>query len=137
MTLSLSFYVEGEPKPQPRPRVTIRGGYARAYNPPSADGWKTRVRFAAHAEMLENEWPIKTNGRFELAVFFNLPPKKTKRAKGPPKFDLDNGVKAIMDALTDAGVWADDNCVVRLRVEKDWAFVMKCGARIYVERIGP
>jgi Holliday junction resolvase RusA-like endonuclease len=51
----------------------------------------------------------------EITVWVQRP-KKTARSY--PPYDLDNYAKGPLDALTKAGVWADDEQVVRLHVTK-------------------
>lgn len=124
---STIFFVPGEPKPQPRARATVRGGHARMYNPSTADAWKTAVRVAASEAGLMGEaldCPIK----LELQFQFQRPTSHSTKAgikPSSPQYhtqrpDLDNLAKAVMDALTDVGVWEDDDQVFDLRVTKGW-----------------
>lgn len=124
------IFVSGEPKGQPRPRATIRGKHAGMYDPGTAKEWKKAVA---------REWQLLNCEPFYCAVSVNLTffmprPKAHWRAsmsiKGlkpsAPKHhaqkpDVDNLAKAVLDALTDAGAWADDKLVVDLRVSKQWS----------------
>ena len=45
-------------------------------------------------------------------------PKTSKLSR--PKPDVDNYAKAVMDAMTDAGVWDDDAQVAQLTATKRW-----------------
>jgi len=124
------LFVNGIPKPQPRPRVTSRG---HAYNPDSADAWKEEVKFA----FLSCRRPTIT-GPVRLQVSFFLPrPKKLKAEEAGnihhiKKPDTDNLLKAVMDAMTDVGVWNDDSQVYRSEAGKYYARE-KTGAQIIVE----
>jgi Holliday junction resolvase RusA-like endonuclease len=48
------------------------------------------------------------------------------------KPDADNLLKAVMDALTDAGIWQDDALVFRTEAAK-WYASDETGARIVIE----
>lgn len=123
-----SFFVPGDPRPQPRPRATVRGGQARMYNPDTANAWKQAVRVAATDAGLmaaEIEGPI----RLGLDFRFQRPASHYKRGHAlkpsAPQWhiqrpDLDNLVKAVMDALTDVAAWGDDDQIYDLRVTKGW-----------------
>jgi Holliday junction resolvase RusA-like endonuclease len=50
--------------------------------------------------------------------------------------DLSKLIRATEDALTDAGVWADDGQVVVCRAHKVWADARPPGARIDISIIG-
>jgi Holliday junction resolvase RusA-like endonuclease len=45
-------------------------------------------------------------------------PKTTKRDN--PRGDIDNYVKAVLDALTKKGYWNDDDQIVTLHADKRW-----------------
>lgn len=108
--------VFGNPVAQPRPRATARGGFARVYNPSTADEWKDAIRLAAieHGETFD--------GPVSLAITFYMPKPKRHKAGSQhmTKPDLDNLVKAVMDALTKAGWWKDDCQVVSLVASKHY-----------------
>jgi Holliday junction resolvase RusA-like endonuclease len=122
------LFVNGIPKAQPRPRMTASG---HVYNPCSADAWKEIVRTAFvpfHKPPIAN--PIR------LRVSFFLPrPKAMKGEAAVPhakKPDVDNLLKAVMDAMTVAGVWKDDALVYATEAGK-WYAAGKTGAQIIVE----
>jgi Holliday junction resolvase RusA-like endonuclease len=109
-----SFFVEGLPKAQPRPRF----GNGHAYNPPSADGWKAAVEVAAREHFKDKktlEGPVCVH---IMAMFPGLKKGGEWHVKKP---DLDNVVKAIMDALTTAGAWKDDSQVADLHASKGYS----------------
>ena len=126
MNREISLSVIGTPAPQPRPRMTRAG---RAYNPPSADVWKQAVR---------DEWtslnsPPFLNG-LRLCLSFLLPrpashfTSKGALTKSAPlmpvgKPDVDNLAKAVMDALENAGAFANDCAVISLTVSKRYAML--------------
>lgn len=116
--------VYGEPVGQPRHRCTCVGGKARAYDPGTADGWKTLVTLSARLAAKGR----KFNGPLRLSITAHMPRPKAHylrgviRANAPvwhtSKPDYDNLAKAITDALTNAGIWADDTQVSVGIVEK-------------------
>lgn len=130
MMTNCRFWVVGDPKPQPRARATVRGRHARMYNPDTADEWKAAVKSMATYAGLGGE-PISGPISLELEFRFKRPTshltKKGELAAGAPRLyikrpDADNLAKAVMDALTDLGVWRDDSQVMRLKVSKYWTW---------------
>lgn len=129
----IRFFVAGEPKGQPRPRafaMNMGGGKfsARVFDAGTAEGWKSLVASAAR----EVAPPSKITGpvRLEVAFIFRRP-KSHLRSNGElrpnaPRYhvgkpDADNLAKAVMDALTQMGLfWADDAQVAALVVFKSY-----------------
>jgi Holliday junction resolvase RusA-like endonuclease len=111
-------FVNGVPKAQPRPRM-MRNGHV--FNPHSADAWKDAVKAAFMARK-----PIIT-GPVGLYVKFFMPiPKGLKVKEGVfiphiKKPDTDNLLKAVMDSLTQVGVWKDDSQVYSAEAVKGYA----------------
>ena len=111
--------VYGEPKAQPRPRATARGGFARVYNPSTADEWKQAIVDAARNQGEPFLGPVSLEIRFDMPR-----PKSMRGTEQKPhtvKPDIDNMVKAVMDALTTAIWWIDDSQVWRLSTSKQYA----------------
>lgn len=136
--------VEGTPKPQPRPRAFVRGKHAGVYNPASADDWREAVQAAFEEALMASMEPLLGGGLW-LEVEFHLPrPAALRRKKDPDhalwnarkRPDLDNLAKAVMDAMTKAGVWDDDGQVCDLRLRKKFhAKNDTPHARIWVGRV--
>ena len=113
--LYTAFDVLGEPKGQPRPRAFVRNGHASVYDSATAEGWKGSVALAARSHL--PIFPIDSPVR--VAMTFFLPrPARLLRAKDPEgtiphtaNADADNLAKAILDALTQIGMWRDDSYV--------------------------
>jgi Holliday junction resolvase RusA-like endonuclease len=123
----IAFEVLGEPKSQPRPKAARRGRFIHVYTPATAKKWKGLVASAAKPFLAS-----KLTGPLSLELDFTfLRPKSHYTSKGlftkrapkdhTKKPDVDNLAKAVMDALTDAGLWEDDDQIVSLRVTKKYA----------------
>jgi Holliday junction resolvase RusA-like endonuclease len=102
------------------------------YNPNTAKEWKERVQtyFTLHRQP-QIEEPVK------LSVSFFLP--RPKRLVGVDrsiphvsKPDADNLLKAVMDAMTNVGVWRDDSLVFSVSADK-WYAQGEPGAQIIVK----
>lgn len=114
-----SLVVFGKPVAQPRHRASCRGGYAKMYLPgdhPVHDFKRRIMAVAASHPIRRIEGPV----RLDLLFAFSQP-KGRKRQFKISKPDLDNLEKAVMDALTDAGVWCDDAQVVEKHSTKVYA----------------
>lgn len=61
-------------------------------------------------------------GPVELELFFTIPkPKSRPRiSRCDRKPDLDKLCRAVMDSMTQAGIWKDDSKVVKLTAEKTY-----------------
>lgn len=129
----VSLIVYGDPVPQPRARITTRGGFAHAYTPKKHPIHAYRASIAGDWQM---QWTKDLNRPFtgpvtvEIVYHFARPASHlrkdgTPKASAPayPRPDVDNLAKAVLDALTDAGAWADDSQVVSLGVRKKWSQV--------------
>ena len=66
-------------------------------------------------------------------TFFMPRPKTVKRHMPTVTPDVDKLCRAVLDALTDAGVWVDDSQVVDLGATKIYASGIHVGAHITVE----
>lgn len=137
--MSSTFFISGIPKAQPRPRAFARNGKAHVYNPATAEGWKSCVALCAkpHAPCEPTAEPVA------LEIDFLLPrPKAHYFASGevkptapdfhPKKPDLDNLIKAVMDAMTELGFWVDDSQVVSILASKRYATKGNEGAVVFI-----
>lgn len=104
------------PIPCPRPRIALRGRFPVAYYPKAYAEWKTEA--AALITEARTE-PPATGPLILTARFAVKRPKSTKLTA--PKADIDNYLKALMDAMTAAEVWEDDAQVVVVNASKEWA----------------
>ena len=119
------FDVQGIPKGQPRPRAFARGGRAAVYDPGTAEGWKGAIALAARPYLPPA--PLDCPLRLTVAFFFPRPGRLSSK-KSPDeqiphtaKPDADNALKAVMDCLTQIGMWRDDALVCSTIVEKYYA----------------
>lgn len=147
MDATLSFTVDGPPVPQPRPRVSTWGGRGRAYTPKEHPVHAYRQAIAIRATLAAKaaRWGVALGPvELEVACSFARPASHrtasgglSKAAKAwPPKCDVDNLAKAVLDAITDSGaVWLDDEQVVRLVVSK--AYSPRAGVAVTVRLVPP
>lgn len=146
---SITLTIGCAPKAQPRIRARVvqpkRAGaraFASFYTPKTADAFRSEVvlRARGHDGFPREPWtgPIA----FSLDVYFERPRRLQRRSDpdGPirhvAKPDCDNLKKAVMDALTDAGLWVDD-CQVCQWGGSKWYAAKGCqaGAIITITRI--
>ena len=109
--------IPGDPVGKGRPRLTTRGGHAHAYTPGKTAAWE-----AGAAHLMRTEWAGKAPYEGPVMVTVSAVASRPKRLlrRGDPdgrmwrttKPDVDNVLKAVMDALVNAGVIRDDVQVV-------------------------
>lgn len=139
--MTIAFFVSGHPKGQPRARSFAfkkAGKYtSRMYDPGTAEGWKSCVA----AEAMSHRPAMPYDEPLVVMLDFYLPrPKSMCRKKDPQgpipctaKPDADNLAKAVMDALTQIGMWRDDAVVVELIVRKHYhAIGSRPGCEIFI-----
>src|SRR5262245_54600356 len=147
MMAPIEFFVPGEPKGQPRPRAFARqiapGKWsARAYNPGTAEGWKSCI--ATEAKTRRPDEPL--TGPLALRVVFHMPrPKSHFKTKGAlrdtsphhhtSRPDADNLGKAVKDCLTALGFWRDDAQICDEHFVKQFAGTVP-GANITIREAG-
>lgn len=111
-----TMVVMGKPIPQPRHRATVRGGFVKMYLPsdhPVQAYKKAIIDEARRVKLPMIEGPV----RLDILFSFCKKPCRGRQFR-ISKPDLDNLEKAVMDALTDAGVWSDDAQVVEKHTVK-------------------
>lgn len=105
MTDRVELWVPGRPVPAARPRV-VNG---HAYTPQRYRDWKSGAAFRLRTGTTARfDGPVSVQVRVgadgvEVAVE-SVPPSRPKGVRG----DVDNYVKAALDALVDSGVIGDD-----------------------------
>ena len=124
----ITFVVPGEPQGQGRPRFSTRGGYARAYDTDRSRDYKVRIKTAAIDQMLRQGDIEPMTGPLLISIMATegVGKSKTKafrvaalcgNVRPTKKPDIDNIVKAVMDALNGT-VYEDDRQVVSLQAWK-------------------
>lgn len=113
----INFYVVGVPKPQARPKFARFGKFVRTYSP------KTDWFGICYGAALQQRRMLREafSGLLSVGLTFVLPRPKSapKRVVFPAvRPDLDNYVKAVMDAFTQGGMWKDDGQICSLSVHK-------------------
>lgn len=132
---SLAFFVEGHPVPQGSKRIVGVGGRPRLIdtNANHLKPWRAKVTAVA-VEALAGRDPIPRDVPVRVVLEFLMPrPKSVRRVWPTVPPDIDKTIRAILDALTDAGVWGDDSQVVSLSAVKRYADDMP-GVNVRVER---
>jgi Holliday junction resolvase RusA-like endonuclease len=123
--MEIVLEVPGQPVPQPRARVTTRGGYGRAYTPTKhpIHLYRKAIELVARASGKTIAGPTA----LVVDAVFQRPPSHWRKhdlkpdAPPWPNADGDNVLKGVADALTDAGVWSDDDQVVFWSIRKRYA----------------
>lgn len=144
-----TFFAQGEPKGQPRPRACIRGRRAGVYDPRTADKWKAQVKEAVKP-YIDAQGMLVGPIRVHLNFFMPRPQahwcirggnrSNELSTKAPTyhtsKPDHDNLEKAVLDALTDAGLWHDDAQVCSVRKDKVYSNTKGfCGCEITAKEL--
>lgn len=136
MSALLAFTVPGQPEPLRRHRAAVHGGRVRTFDDPRNGNYADWVRWA---------WQSgggHTMGQkpfiLDVEAFFARP-KSHQTSRGelsaagrrarPPRPDVDNIAKAILDALNGLA-WDDDTQCVWLAVMKRWAQIGESGCTI-------
>ena len=124
----LHLSVPGEPVGQPRHQVCTIGGRPRMYLPTKhpVHAYKAAIR-AAFIQEAKRWRTIQGPVLVNINVWFGIPASWSRKkrtshcglyhAQSP---DADNVMKAVLDALTDCGVWVDDSQVASCQVIKRW-----------------
>ena len=128
----VSIRVTGDAKTQGSKKAFVRGGKAIMLE--SAKGlpaWREAIRYEAVLAMKGR--PPMVSPCTVMVTVYRQRPKSHYQADGDLRADaprhpagrnsgdLDKLVRAIADALTDAGAWADDCQMVALTAQKRWS----------------
>ena len=119
MGLVLTAVVDHVPVAQPRHRASCRGGFARMYLPTDhpVHAFKQAVKTAIREQaprLQVQAGPLKLSVLFRFRATRKVQ-RGTARTERP---DLDNLLKAVMDAMTEARVWHDDAQVTTIEATK-------------------
>lgn len=116
----MKYFIPCEPLPQPRPRFRVSRSRVFCWTPKRNTDFR-----AVMADFLKSKGIVALDGPLRVIVEINLVPGPLKRkwrgGHGPvPHFcrpDLDNYVKAVLDALNGVA-WNDDGQVSELVARK-------------------
>lgn len=120
----LRVFVPGKPAPQGSKRfLGIRGGKGISVESSKAVApWRADVREKATAEMGDFFATFQPGTAVWVELRFVMPrPQSTPKRRTPPAVkrpDLDKLARAVLDALSSAGVWCDDSQVTHLVASK-------------------
>ena len=115
---AVTFFVAGIPVPQGSKTAYVVGKRAvlTDANKKRLKPWRAEVTRIARASWLDR---AQLDGAIGVnAVFVFERPKSVKRAAPSVKPDVDKLARALLDGVTDSGIWKDDCQVTRLEVEK-------------------
>lgn len=115
---AVTFFVAGIPVPQGSKTGYVVGRRAVLTDANKAvlKPWRAQVTRMASSSWADRE---QMAGAVRVdAVFVFVRPKSVKRDAPSVKPDVDKLARALLDGITDAGVWKDDSQVTRLDVEK-------------------
>ena len=138
-----SITILGDPVGKGRPRVTTRGGFAHAFTPKRTATWEGNAAYQMHLAWGVATPPLDEPLRVDIRAVAARPKallgKKHPdgRMWRPRRVDLDNVIKATLDATMNAGVVRDDAIFVLIRGESLYT-ARNEGPRVEIEirRIG-
>ena len=133
--LLLTLTAKGVPIPQGSKKAFVVAGRARMIddNAEALKPWRKTVEKAAQGAMVANNFQGPVAGAVAVAVLFQIErPTSVKRALPHVRPDLDKYQRAVLDALTTAGVWKDDGQVTTISARKVYGSTP--GARVSVYR---
>lgn len=141
VTTQLLIDVAGHPAPKGSKKCVGQRGKAKhvlVEMSPLLPAWTETAVTVARARMRLTSWATVHGAcSVEIWAWFPRPktvdrPLPTTRGVG----DIDKIARALLDAITTAGVIADDSLVTDLHVHERYALAT-CGARIVVTPIAP
>ncbi len=115
---NLTVVAYGRPRPQGS-KVRNRYGGVRDDNAEKLRPWRQSVAYAA-LQALDGRPRIEGPVAVDVCFTFDRPKSAPRSRRVWPitrsSGDLDKLLRAVLDAMTDAGAWRDDSQVVRLTV---------------------
>lgn len=130
--MTIEFFIPGKPQAKQRPKVTMVGGYAKAYTPKQTIEYENHVKGCFIHKFSEDsnasklyELPLKMS----VTVYYSIPKtfSKVKQEKAltaeivpTTRPDIDNIAKSICDALNGIA-FKDDSQIVDLNIIKRYS----------------
>lgn len=118
MSTTTYLYFSGKPITSPRPRATRQG---HIYMPKKYMNEKSRL-INEVAVQIKQQNHVILDEKCSIEIDFYFPAIKSMKNEIPvykgTKPDIDNLIKTVLDVLTDAAFWTDDNIVVSITARK-------------------
>ena len=121
---TFKFFVEGRPKGKGRPRMNRRTG--QVYTPASTKQYESEIRHAFLRQGGESFCGLPVSVQVEAS--YPMPKSWSKKQRDATrgtycenKPDIDNLLKAILDAGNGGVIWSDDKSIVSVVACKRWA----------------
>ena len=112
------FEVLGQPQGKQRARVTIRGGFAKAYTPEKTASYENLIMLSFVTALRGKQTPFwECPLEITIKAFYAIPKALNCALRPTKKPDIDNVVKCVCDALNKVA-YKDDTQVIRLSAEK-------------------
>jgi len=110
----IKIWIPGQPVAKGRPRFAKRGKFTKVFTDEKTARWENLVALATAASMVGKK-PMEGALLVDAIFWLKRPKSIPKKVKFPVKKpDLDNMVKALLDGMTQGGIWGDDSQVVDL-----------------------
>lgn len=124
---SIDLAIPLEPTPKGRPRFNVHYNYVSAHTPPKTKRFEQDLALyfiQSNAPKFDKGVPLKVSIVFGMAIPSSTSKKKRNEMlqgllNHVVKPDLDNLVKAVLDALNDLA-WHDDAQIIELHVSKKY-----------------
>lgn len=126
------IFIAGEPRPQGSKKAYRRGtSIVLVEAQKDLPAWRAHMETQLGFKMLEHETKFDT--AVAVAITFWLTrPKSVKRQYPTGTYDIDKLTRAVLDAVTKAGVWRDDSDVVDLQVRKTYNDIHESGVLLSI-----
>lgn len=132
----LTITIPGQAAPQGSKKSYVVNGRAVMVESSSKlKPWRAVVTLTTKVAAQEQKWTY-TEGPVSVDLIFEIQkPNSSRRAYPTVKPDIDKLLRAVLDGITDAGIWKDDSQVVSVLARK--VYVMnKPGVIATVRQIG-
>ena len=134
----LTFEVPGEPRGKGRPRFHRIGNHVQTYTDGKTKTYEETIVAYYKKNSGGYKWPDAAVLEIDIVAYYPIPKSATKAAKAAmqamqvkptKKPDIDNVIKAVLDALNGVA-YKDDNRVVRVEARKEYSDFPRLEIRI-------